>query len=155
VLAEKTEFVEKHRGRLLKDAAGHAAEATARYHAAIDELAEARDELRAVRQAEVWAALYPSGLAGQEAPDSLCGGRKKPLRKLGLEAPVAAARIVEALHDDADWLRGSVTEEQLAAIHKADRRSLRHVAHWINTPEGQGWLRDEEKQIEHARQNPT
>jgi hypothetical protein len=155
VLAEKSSYVEKHRKRLLSDATREAREAQARYHETIDALAAARDELRAARQTELWSALYPDEHAGRDVADSLCGGRKTPLRKLGLEAPVHPDRVIEALHDDADWIRGAATEEQYAALHGAHSRSVRHVAHWVGTPEGQQWVRGEVKQIEQARRNQT
>jgi uncharacterized coiled-coil protein SlyX len=155
VLQRKASFVEKHRKRLLGEATSDARKALAGYHEAIDALAQAREELRAARHDELWCALYPGELAGRDVPDSFCGERQKPLRRLGLNAGVHPSRVIEALHDDADWIRGAVTEEQYAAIHNAHPRGVRGVALWVDTPEGKEWVRGEVQQIERARQNPS
>lgn len=117
VAERKVRFVSKHRKRLRAESTRDAREALARYHQAIDAVAQAREDLRAARHDELWCALYPDELAGRDVADTLCGDRKAPLRRMGLEAPVAPGRVIEALHDDADWIRGAATQEQFAALH--------------------------------------
>lgn len=133
VLHEKASYVQRHRRRLKKEARGDVEEATKRYLQLIDELAAAREDLRSRRRNEVWASLYPGGEAMAEPPDSLAGGRKKPLQQAGFTGPVAPDRLFDALRADADWLREACTNEQAAAIAGVDPRH-RPGTVWVDDP---------------------
>jgi hypothetical protein len=137
VLQEKAEFVAKHRARLVKDADGHADEAHGRYLELVAELAEARAELAAARRATIFARLYPGEQAGQEPPDTLCGGRAQPLRAMGLGGNVAPGRVLDALKADADWLREAATPEQKALIGEGRDPRKPPATGWHDDPAAQ------------------
>jgi hypothetical protein len=59
ILAEKERFVEKHRGRLVKDADEATAQARERCEQLIAQLRQARQELIEIREASIWAQLFP------------------------------------------------------------------------------------------------
>jgi tetratricopeptide (TPR) repeat protein len=78
ILEERIAFVAKHRRRLVADAQGEAEQAQARYLKAIDELAQAREDLIGLRETVVWASLYPSETLQTMAPShALVGGRRR------------------------------------------------------------------------------
>jgi hypothetical protein len=135
VLAEKAEFVEKHRGRLVRDADRLADDAHRRYLELVDQLTNQRAELQASRRATVWARLYPGEAAARETPDQFCGGRAKPLRAMGLEASVAPDRVLDALKADADWLRDAATPEQKALMGEGRDPRTPPATEWSDTPE--------------------
>jgi hypothetical protein len=60
VLVEKAALVEKHRSKLIKEADAQTEDAHARYLKLIHQAEAARDDLRTMRRAGVWARLYPS-----------------------------------------------------------------------------------------------
>ena len=155
VLADKAEYIAKHRPPLVKDADSHADEAHRRYRDLIDQAAEARAELFAMRRAAVWARLYPGEQAGRETPDTFCGGRAKPLRAMGLEATVAPHRVLAAMRADADWLREAATPEQKALIGEGRDPRQPPATVWDRTDEGQQWQRDERQRALHRLRNPT
>jgi hypothetical protein len=146
VLAEKAEFVERHRGRLTKDADRYADEAQRRYLDLIYQLADARAELAAAQRATVIARLYPSGAAMAEPVDTLAGGRRRALEPMGLGAPVPPRRVFDALRADAEWLREAATPEQKALM--GDGRDPRKppATHWDETDEARDWRRDQRQQ---------
>lgn len=121
VLAAKTEFVEKHRGRLVKEADSYASEAHARYLELVDQLADARADLAAKRSAAVWARLYPAEQAGRGPADTFAGGRKRPLQAMGLSANVEPGRVFDALRADAEWLADAASPEQRVGYRRHRR----------------------------------
>jgi len=133
VLAEKSEYVAKHRRRLVKEAETYTNSALERYVQAINELETAREDLAAHRRASVWATLFPSELASQQPPDSLAGARKRALVPLGVSAPVAPGRVFEALRADASYLAEACTPEQRLAIEGRDPRQPLNTG-WANDP---------------------
>jgi hypothetical protein len=134
VLAEKVAFFERNRGRLVKQADRQAEDARARYLRLIDELAEAREDLRGYRRAAVLARLYPTEQAAAEPPDSFAGARKRALAPLGIGAPVAPDRVLDALRADAQWLAEAATPEQRAAMAGIDPRTPPNTE-WSDDPE--------------------
>ena len=154
VLVDKAEFVEKHRGRLIKEADGHADDAHARYLDLIDQLADARVDLFQLRRATVWARIYPGEQAAREVPDTLAGGQRRPLQAMGLSAPVPPGRVLEALKADADWLRQAATPEQKALIGEGRDPRKPPATVWDRSDEGQQWQRDERQRALHRLRNP-
>ena len=154
VLDEKGEYVEKHRGRLVKEADGHTERAHRRYLELIDALAEARADLFATRRAAVWARLFPAEQSARDVADTFAGGRRRPLEAMGLAAAVAAERVLDGLRADADWLREAATPEQHAEMEGRDVRHDRGRAYWTDTEEGQEWQRAERQRALERLRNP-
>jgi hypothetical protein len=152
VLADKVEFWEKHRPRLEKDADGHVDEKHRRYLDLVDQLADVREDLYVARRTAVLARLYPSEQAGAEPPDTLAGGRKRPLEAMGLSGPVGAERVFDALRADADWLREAATPEQSAAIAGRDPREPPNTV-WDETDEGRRWKHAQRQQALERHRN--
>ena len=140
-LAAKAEYVEKHRARLVKDAAAHTREEHERVIALVDQLEQARADLVGAREAALWAAIYPGEQAGRGPQSSLlAAGRAKPVREtLGLETAVEYGRVLKALVADARyWRDAGTTPEQRQAMSgdtNSDRARASGVV-WTNTPEG-------------------
>jgi hypothetical protein len=153
VLADKTAFVEKHRGRLVKEADSYADEARRRYLELIDQLADARADLAAKRSAAVWARLYPGELAGRGPADTFAGGRRVPLQAMGLSANVEPGRVLDGLRADAEWLYQAATPEQRFAIEGRDPRTPPDTV-WDRSDEGQQWQRDQRQRALHRLRNP-
>jgi hypothetical protein len=114
ILREKVEFVQKHRGRLTKDAAKDSGDAVKRLLDAIAAVEQAREEAITALQAERWAHEYP----GEDAnPSSLRlehmkGGRlSKTMPEV--RTLTVAESVLSWLRDDAAWL-GSVLADQQA-----------------------------------------
>jgi hypothetical protein len=142
ILDEKVRYVEGNRGRLVKEADAQTEEARARYLALVDQLASARDELRAARRAAIWSRLYPRAEAGAEPPDSLAGARKRALTPMGVTAAVQPERVWQALRADAEWLATEgVTTEQAAAIANRD----------VRLPPGTTWSDDPRERQKRAQ----
>ncbi|MEJ7798435.1 MAG: hypothetical protein WKF42_08055 [Solirubrobacteraceae bacterium] len=138
-LDAKSEYVQKHRARLVKDAAAHTAEAHERVVELVDQLEQARAALVGAREAALWGALYPGEQAGRGPQASLlAGGRAKPVREtLGLEVAVEYARVLKALAADAlFWRDAGSTPEQRAAMDGTPGSARVSGADWVGTPEG-------------------
>lgn len=153
VLADKTAFVEKHRGRLVKEADSYASEAHARYLELVDQLADARADLFAKRSAAMWARLYPGELAGRGPADTFAGGRRVPLQAMGLNANVEPGRVLDRLRADADWLYQAATPEQRFAIEGRHPRTPPDTV-WDRSDEGQQWQRDQRQRALQRLRNP-
>lgn len=142
VLAEKTEFVEKHRGRLVKDADKATGEAHERVLQLVAELEQARADLVELRTTAVFAALFPSEFAGRGPnPSLLAGGLAKPVKEtLGINIRVETARLLDALRADADYWREATTADQRLAMQGLDPNNRAHQLRglaWVEgTPEG-------------------
>lgn len=114
-----------------------------------------RSTLIELRQATVWASLYPDGTAAGEAPTRLIArGLADPVTAtLGLRpAPqMEAAKLLELLRRDADALRAAATPEQRAALEGGDARAAGAV--WAGTPEGAAATKaDKQAQIDAYRE---
>lgn len=150
VLAEKAAFVTRHRARLVKDAEKATDAAHERMVELVGELEQARENLTDLRQAILWAQLYPGELAGREPNRALLfGGLAQPTREtLGVEVVVQAAHVLRALRADADYWRDAATPEQRAQIDGPGRADLRRGAIHDDSPEGQEAIRlEKERQI--------
>ena len=155
VLADKAAFVDKHRGRLVKEADSYASEAPARYLELVDQLAEARADLAAKRSAAVWARLFPGEQAGRGPADTFAGGRRVPLQAMGLSANVEPGRVLDGLRADADWLHQAATPEQKAAIGEGPDPRTPPDTVWDRSEEGQQWQRDQRQRALHRLRHPA
>jgi hypothetical protein len=144
-LDEKAAFVARHRPRLRKQAHEATDQAAERYLQLIEQLAPAREELRACRRTEVWSELYPRQEAMQEPPDSVAGGRRRSLEQAGISQAIDPNRLIDVLRADVEWLRGAATVEQAAAIEGRDPRQ-RPDTYWKGSPEWQAWQKREAQQ---------
>ena len=133
VYEEKERYVDKHRKRLEREAQKWARAAHGRMADALDAYERAREELVEAREAQLWAALYPSELA-QTTPNwtQLATGLRKPVEgTLGVKTVVTAANVVAALRADADVLREVTTQDQAAALRSVTTAELTgRVAEW-------------------------
>lgn len=139
LLEAKASFVERHRGRLAKDADAAVDAAHARMVRLIDELQAARVQLAENRRAALWTRLYPAAAAGQDvATTAIVGGLAKPVRELlAVDVQIDAGRLLDLLRRDADWLRAAASPQQRAAIAGNDpNRPDPANANWVATPEG-------------------
>ena len=145
VLEDKASLVERHRPRLVKDADRSVHTAHERYVALITETAAARQELAELRQAAVWARLYPDGSASHSPPQQvLAGGLRAPVeRTLGIAAQLQVEAVFNALRADGEWLRDAATPQQRAALE--GREAHQDAAVWADTEEGRERDRQERK----------
>jgi hypothetical protein len=118
VTAERAEFVEKNRTRLVKDAAEVEDKAHERAQRALRELEEARTALVEARRLRLWSELYPAPEVGREPTwPLLAGGLKRALEKVGLQHIVAFEQVLAALGEDVSWLATAATAEQKSKLH--------------------------------------
>jgi len=138
-LDAKARYVERHRKRLVRDAAAHTAEACERVIELVNQLEQARATLVGARQSALWAALFPDEQAGR-GPQStlLAAGRAKPVREtLGLETAVEYGRVLKALAADARyWRDAGTTPEQRAEMDGTPDSTRVSGVSWVGTPEG-------------------
>lgn len=142
VLAEKAGFVEKHRGRLVRDADAHVTKLRGRYERLVADLATTRTALLEARSATVWAAVYPDRSAGATPPATVAGGVRRVLERAGIAGQVDAGRIFELLREDAGYLARALTQEQAEAMG-AKRED---EAVWLATDEGREHEREDKAQ---------
>jgi hypothetical protein len=143
-LEEKTRYVERHRGRLVRVAEEHVEELRERARSLIDELAALRDDIADARAAEVWCRLFPDELAGRQVDvRPVAGALRKPLQAAGLTGSVEARQLFELLHADLDWLSQALTAEQKAKLSPPSTPDLRREAAWSDTSEGLEARREE------------
>jgi len=138
-LEAKATFVERHRPRLVRDAAAHTGEAYERVCALVDQLEQARATLVGARESALWAAIYPGEQAGRGPQSSLlAAGRAQPVRStLGLETAVEYARVLKALAADAlYWRDAGTTPGQRQAMSGTTDSDRARGAAWTGTPEG-------------------
>lgn len=146
-LEAKSSYVQKHRRRLAQQAEQATAAARAAYEAAIDTLAQAREELRAARRDEVWVALHPSETLQTEAPMTVLAGglRARWQRAMPGVNTFGLAELERLLREDADALAGMLTRDQAAQLQGVDGRLFGSNTHWQGTPEGREFERAEKK----------
>jgi hypothetical protein len=135
ILRQKAEFVQRHRGRLLKTAQKATQDAHARLLAAIAEVQDARQSLVDARADQTWCAVYPDQAAGGHVGfQHIAGGLRKPMMEtLGLNTQVAADAVFRLLAADAAWLPGAMTQAQKAILAGEDTDSDGAV--WVGSPE--------------------
>lgn len=135
-LEDRGEFVEKNRARLAAVAAQQEDAVLERLMGLLDGVEQERARLAELRQAEVWASLFPHELAAREPMTRLFGGGLQHVSApLGLSAQFDYDRIIEALRADAMWLRHALaTNEQRALLEGRDPRASNDAV-WADTPE--------------------
>lgn len=121
-LAEKERFVEKHRGRLVKDGDEATAQQRERCEHLIAQLREARQELIEIREASIRAQLFPREETSHGLPAAaLMAGLRAPTeRLLGLTSQVAADAVFRALEADAQILTTLVAPGQVEAFGRTE-----------------------------------
>jgi hypothetical protein len=149
---EKGQFVHKHRRRLVRTAATAVAEQHKRVHELVDQLAEARDELAAMRERELWAHAYghPDEEVTGMPPFSSFGAQSKHVHRLiNAAGTVEYSRVLEALRGDADAIASVMTQAQRRVIAPSDQAlplSQMKTAVWESSKEGEAALRAEKEQ---------
>jgi hypothetical protein len=95
-----------------------------------------RGKLIALRESELWAAVYPDASASErEAVDQVAGGRTKYLEKAGITVQVSADRMLELLRDDARWARAMASPRQRAVLAGSDPDARQTTARWKSSDE--------------------
>jgi hypothetical protein len=123
VLAEKEQYVVKHRSRLVKQAGKDTEAAHRRYLDAVSEAEKARAELHGARSDALWAATYPAPEAGRQPPELLAGGLRRVLERFGVNVQLPAAKVFELLREDGTWLRDAISDQQRAVIEGRNPRA--------------------------------
>jgi len=144
VLDEKHAFVEKHRGRLVREAGKTRERAVAKLHETIAAVEAARAELVEARSVCRWAEHYPAEEATSDDMQvtMLAGGLQRPVRRtLGTNALVPFTAVVGALQADADALRGGLSRPEDDALDP------RKSALWENSDEGREALNAERARV--------
>lgn len=117
VSGERAAYVEKHRGRLVKDARQSAEKALEHSTRLLGELEDARAELVEARRLEVWAGLYPSEATGREPSwVHLGGGLRRVSEALGITSLLAVEQVFAALREDTTWIASAASPEQRAKL---------------------------------------
>ena len=106
-LDQKLAYVERHRHRLVADAAKARGEAVARFRAAIGLMAEAREEAVGAVQCELWATQYPGeGADPSSMPLAMVRGGRIVKAIPNYNSQLAAVSLLEALEADASGSTG-------------------------------------------------
>lgn len=146
VFEDKARFVEKNRGRLVREADRQTRKAHARYAQAVQEAEQARAELIDCRSAALWASLFPGELANQ-MPDvaGVATNLRKPVEAaLGITTRLAADGVFRVLRSDAEILPKAMTRDQALELGAADPHQ--NAAVWTGTPEWEEEMRKERRQ---------
>jgi hypothetical protein len=131
ILREKTEFVERHRKRLISDAAKVRSRAVKNLQDAITVVEQAREEATTALQTERWAREFPGELANPStlSVDFLKGGRlSKAMPEV--RTLTVATSVLEWLRDDAAWINSALAD---AAERPLDPHEQ---SVWEEAPEG-------------------
>ena len=139
----KLAYVQKHRGRLVAEAAKARAELVERFRDAISAMAEAREEATAAVTTELWATLYPDEGADPSAqPMQMIRGGRVVKAIPGYTAQLAMVSLLDALESDAAWL------DQVAE-GKAEEGELdpNREAIWEASEEGRDALNRRNKRV--------
>jgi len=117
-MQEKASYVEKHRGRLVKDARKAVEEAHARTVALAEALEQARQVLVEQRQTELWCLLYPAEAVGEGVDwRDLAGGPLEPVKRtLGVSSRFRVNQLVAAVREDINWVRDAASAAQRSAL---------------------------------------
>lgn len=151
VLEERIAYVEKHRTRLVRDAERETEEAKGRYLAAVEMLAEAREDLVGLRETAVWAALVPSELLGSMAPShALVGRRRREAEQHlpGVSGELPAHAVLALLRADAEYFATVSTVEQAAAMQGVSTAELTtREAMWAGSDADLAWQKREKERL--------
>lgn len=131
-LDDKTVFVERHRKRLVRDAAKARKQAVEGLDRAIRTVEAARAAVVGCVQAERWAREFPGELAdaGSLRLDFSKGGRLSKAIP-DLKTLTVASQLFELLRDDARWLDSVLVDEQ-----EEREPDPHHESVWEDSPEG-------------------
>ncbi len=142
-LEQKAAFIEKHRGRLVKEAEAEVAAARERLVGLLDSIAPARQELIEAREALAWFATFPDSVPG-ETPEAnlLGGGLLRVSEVLGVRHQLRHRDVLTALARDAEWL----------SAKPAERGSRAGNAMWADLDEGRQELRQERQALLRAQE---
>jgi hypothetical protein len=126
---ERAAYVVTKRKSLVRDADRATQKRLARCLALLDELEQAREDLIALRQSTVWAALYPSEALANEPPfsNALAGGRQSIQQKHlpGVsKSMLIAGNVLALLRDDVRHCAAALTVEQAAEISGGSSASI-------------------------------
>jgi hypothetical protein len=121
VLADKARFAARHRDRLVSVADRMVEQTRGRYLELVDELDATRAELVELREAALWASVFPDPSVSQmPKTTNLAFGATPP----GLAGrPLAADGVIALLRADADAVAGGMSNAQRAAITGDDGRA--------------------------------
>jgi hypothetical protein len=160
VLRRKSEFVDRHRSRLVKDVDKAVADAKARYEQALSETEQARQELVELRESAIWARLFPDCRESDvQIPRIIAGGERKRLAPTGLTMALEADKLFATLAADADWIPEAIPQHSQLAHDRLRGEKQADIAVWDSSPEGQAWKQDQRRQalkrIEAARSPRT
>jgi hypothetical protein len=142
VLVEKAAYVERHRSRLVKQAAKERVRAVERLQQAIAAVEEAREETADVVAAEHWAKTYPEEGANAAAlwlPRMLGGRLSKALPDYTGLALIG--QVLAWLRDDAAWLDRAVADEEPRELDPHEEPI------WEDSEEGKAAMRLANKRI--------
>ena len=146
VYADKARSVEKNRRRLVREADKATLKAQARYEEAIEEAERARGDLVDLRAAALWASLFPSELASQQADvGAVAANLRKPVESvLQLKTRLPADGVFRVLRSDAEILANAMTHDQALELGAANPQQ--NAALWVGTPEHQEQMRKERRE---------
>jgi hypothetical protein len=142
-LDDKAAYVEKHRSRLVREAAKARKHAVKRLHADITQVEQSRAEAVECVSAERWAAEYPGEAAdaGTLGLQKIRGGRLVKAIP-DFRGQLVAGQLTDALHQDADWLDSVLEKER-----ETGEPDIREQAVWEQTPEGDKAINRERHRI--------
>ncbi len=132
VLDAKTAYVEKHRGRLVREAGKARARAVEQLGQAITAVEEVRAEAADCVAAQRWATEYPGEAANPSGLrlELVKGGRLSSALS-DYKGLAVASQVTEWLRDDARWLGNLLEREQ-----EKQELDPHHEAVWEQSPEG-------------------
>ena len=133
VLAEKAEFVVRHRDRLAAVAERMVEQARVHYLDLVAQIDSARSELISLRESALWAAVFPHDAASlMPKTDHLALGRPN-LYPSGLaDRALDASGVFALLRADVDAVAAAMSSQQRVVIERLDPRK----------PPGTGWAAD-------------
>jgi hypothetical protein len=150
VLAEKADYVVRHRNRLLRSADKATDQAAERCLRLIDELEEARKELYENRCSALWASLYPSEHLLSLPPEYIAGGLRKPIAEAIPSyggSLLTIENVTKMLRSDVAIIRDVRTRNQHAALLGDRPEELEPGATvWAGTPEANEQARKEKRE---------
>lgn len=132
LLAERVEFVDRHRSRLVKDAEQATATARAEYERLIDELEAARRELVDATATTTWAKLFPHSSLASTLPTSLLlVGRRLDRHVPGYGGQISVDNLRQLLLEDARLLVEAAPADQVGAHRgQSEQAVLGREAEW-------------------------
>jgi hypothetical protein len=141
VLDKKERYVEKHRGRLLKEARKAHEQTVAEFRRLVDEVERTRGHAADCVEALRWALEFPGEGAASNLRLELAKGGRVPKVLPEFKTIVPIAKVFEWLREDAAWLARALDPK-----HERDL-DVREQAVWTGTDEGEAAVRREKARI--------